>query len=80
MLFKSKTSSRNIRRRKSAKPTSKRLADISWQLIGMITIIVILMTLAFGESYQASSMGNDNILDQSFSELVASLESTLFKR
>ena len=80
MFAKTRTSSRSKRKSKTRKSSAKRVADVTWQLVGMITIIIILMTLAFGDSYQASNLASDNFLNKSFSELLGSLESCFLRK
>lgn len=61
-------------RRSGSRSRKTRWLDLSWQIVGMITIIVILMTFVFGDRVQADGWGQDSFLNKRFSEVADDLE------
>lgn len=64
-----KNSKSKRKRRKSSS-----LTDVTWQFVGLITIFVLMVLVVFGNSYEGSKIPTESLLDQSFSEAVATFD------
>lgn len=56
------------------------MVELAWQVVGMITILIILMTLAFGETQTAANLAEDNLLNKTFADLLATFDAGPFRR
>ena len=64
-----KSSKSKRKRRKSSS-----LTDVTWQFVGLITIFVLMVLVVFGNSYEGSNMPTESLLDQSYSEAIATFD------